>query len=323
MLVAFPGDLLGGRDHALGALGLAAHPDDDQPAGVGAGVALDHAGDDVAFAGRELAVGLLVLRVAQPLQHHLTCRRRGDAAETLRGVVPLADDVAVFVGFARDDLDLTGLAVDLDAGVGLVPLGVPVGGEQGGLDGLEQLADGHSSVDLDRVQRSHVDVHVPASSTTDPGKFELAWIWGRKLHLDNRFDDAAERNVTDLPVTTVRADHHVQNPVVGGAEPAGDRRAVGQRQVGLASAGAAEMLLAGQRPVDARRANLQHVTGGAGSSVIQVIEQCRRSPGQRRDGVQVQRIVAVGDHGDAGRTGLTVNDHVLDLIAGTRELVIE
>src|SRR5262249_45628552 len=133
VLVSLAGDLLGSRDDALGPLGLAAHSDNDEPAGIGAGVALDDPGDDVAFASRELAVGLLVLRVAEPLQHHLTRGGGGDAAESFGGVVPLADDVAVDIGLPRDDGDLTGLAVDLDAGVGLVPVGVPVGGEQGRL----------------------------------------------------------------------------------------------------------------------------------------------------------------------------------------------
>src|SRR6476646_4280935 len=122
VLVALAGDLLRGRDDALGSLGLAAHSDDDETAGVRAGIALDDTGGDVTLPRRELAVVLLVLRVAQPLQDHLARRGRGDAAESLWGVVPFGDDVAVLVGLARHHLDHAGLAVDLDARVGLVAL---------------------------------------------------------------------------------------------------------------------------------------------------------------------------------------------------------
>ena len=167
VLVALAGHLFGGRDHPFGGLGLAAHPDDDQTAGVGPAVALDDARDDLALAGGELAVGALVLGVAETLQHHLTCGGRGDPAETLGSVVPFADDVAVLVHLAGDHLNDTGLAIDLDARVGLVTLGVPVGGQQRGLDRFEQLVDRDAPIDLDRMQRGHVDVHVPASVPAD------------------------------------------------------------------------------------------------------------------------------------------------------------
>ena len=163
VLVALTGHLLGGRDDALGSLGLAAHPDDDEAAGVGASVALDDAADDVALAGRELAVVLLVLGIAQPLQDHLTCGGGRDAAETLWRVVPFVDDVAVVVGLARHHLDHAGLAVDLDARVGLVALGVPIRGQQRRLDGVDDHVDRDSLVGLDGMQRRHVDVHAPAS----------------------------------------------------------------------------------------------------------------------------------------------------------------
>ena len=159
VFVALPRHLLGGRDDTLGSLGLAAHSDDDQAAGVGASIALDDAADDVAFAGRELAVVLLVLGIAQPLQDHLTRGGRRDAAETLWRVVPFGDDVAVLVGFARQHLDHAGLAVDLDACVGLVPLGVAVRSQQCRLDCFDDHVDRNSFVSLDRVQCRHVDVH--------------------------------------------------------------------------------------------------------------------------------------------------------------------
>ena len=83
VLVALAGNLLGGGDHALGGLGLATHPHDDLATGVGPAVALNDARDDLALPGGELAVGPLVLGVAEPLQHHLTRGGGGDAAETL------------------------------------------------------------------------------------------------------------------------------------------------------------------------------------------------------------------------------------------------
>src|SRR5581483_10096256 len=132
VLVHLAGDLLGGRDHALGALRLAAQPHHDQAAGVGTAVTLNHSGDDLALPGGELAVIALVLGVAQPLQDHLARGGGRDPAETLGGVVPFADDVAVVIGFAGDHPYRTGLAVDVDTRVGLVPFGVPVGGQQRG-----------------------------------------------------------------------------------------------------------------------------------------------------------------------------------------------
>src|SRR5690348_16983022 len=111
--VALAGHLFGGRDDSLGTLRLAADPHDHQPAGIGAGVTLDDSADDVALASGELAVVLLVLGVTQALQDHLPRGRRRDAAETLWGVVPFGDDVAVFVGLPRHHLHDAGLAVDL------------------------------------------------------------------------------------------------------------------------------------------------------------------------------------------------------------------
>src|ERR1700753_4009932 len=91
VLIALAGNLLGRRDDALGGLGFAAHPDDDQAASVGAAVALDHPRDDLALPGGELAVSALVFGIAKSLQHHLTCGGGGDAATTLRSVIPFTD----------------------------------------------------------------------------------------------------------------------------------------------------------------------------------------------------------------------------------------
>lgn len=64
--------LLGRRNDPLGALRLATHADHDEPAGVGPGVTLDHAADDLAFTRGELAKLVLVLRVTPPCWN--TCR---------------------------------------------------------------------------------------------------------------------------------------------------------------------------------------------------------------------------------------------------------
>ena len=80
-------------------------------AGVGL---LDDAGDDVALAAGVLLVLHLALGLADALQDHLLGRLRGDAAEVGGRVVPLADDVALFVELLRDHADLAGLDVDLD-----------------------------------------------------------------------------------------------------------------------------------------------------------------------------------------------------------------
>ena len=178
VFIAFVGDLFGGGYDALRALGLAAHPDHDEAAGVGAAVPLDDAADDLALAGGELAVVLLVLGIAQPLQDHLPCGGGRDAAESLWGVVPFVEDVAVFVGLARHHLNDAGLAVDLDAGVGFVPLGVAIGGEQRGLDGVDDDIDGDALVGLDGVQCGHVDIHAPAPFPGWPASSSSRWFGG-------------------------------------------------------------------------------------------------------------------------------------------------
>src|SRR5215212_5852185 len=163
VLVALTGNLLCGGNDTLGSFGLASHPDDDQAAGVRTGVTLNDACGDVTLASRELAVVLLVLRVAQPLQDHLPRRGRRDTTETLWGVVPFVEDVAVLVSLARKHLDNTGLAVNLDAGVGLVAFGMAVGGKQCRFDGLDHDVDRDAFVGLDGMQRRHVDIHAEAS----------------------------------------------------------------------------------------------------------------------------------------------------------------
>jgi hypothetical protein len=102
---------------------------------------LNHTGDDLAFMSGELAVGALVLGVPEPLQHHLTCGRGSNPAETLRRVLPFAEHVAVLVELAGHHPDRTRFAVDIDVRIRLMALGVPVGAEHCGLDVLEQIIE--------------------------------------------------------------------------------------------------------------------------------------------------------------------------------------
>ena len=106
VVVAVAGDLLGLRQQRLDPAEV-----EQRVAGVGL---LDDPGDDVAFAAGVLLVLHLALGLADALQDHLLRRLRGDAAEVGGRVVPLPNDVAVFVELLRDHADLAGLDVDLD-----------------------------------------------------------------------------------------------------------------------------------------------------------------------------------------------------------------
>ena len=87
--------------------------DQDDAAGVALGVGLDDAGDDVALRPRYSPKVCVVLGVAQPLEDDLLGGAGRDPAEVGRGVVVLADDVAVVVELLGQDGDLAGLAVDV------------------------------------------------------------------------------------------------------------------------------------------------------------------------------------------------------------------
>src|SRR5271165_159466 len=160
VVINLTGNLLGGRAHAFGPLGLAAHSDDDETARIGPAIALHHTGDDLALMGGELAECALVFGVAEPLQHDLPRGGSRDSPETLRGVFPLAEHNAVIVEFAGEHLDRTGFPVDFDVRVRLMTFGVPVRAEHRGLDIFEQVVERDSSFHHDRVQSGHVDVHV-------------------------------------------------------------------------------------------------------------------------------------------------------------------
>ena len=123
-------------------------------------VVLDQAEHDLALVTGELSVRDIGRRVAQPLDDHLAGRRGGDPAEVLRGVVPLADQLAVGVEFAGEDDDVTGRAVDLHPGVGGGRLVVvPVGRRQSGLDRVDERVEGDVLLALDAAQGSKIELH--------------------------------------------------------------------------------------------------------------------------------------------------------------------
>ena len=107
--------------------------------GVAVVALLDDAGDDVALAAGVLLVLHVALGLANALQHDLLRGLRGDTAEVLGRVVPLADDVAVLVEFLAVHLDLAGVGVDRDDGFfggGVEPL---VRGDQRVRERVEQV----------------------------------------------------------------------------------------------------------------------------------------------------------------------------------------
>ncbi len=128
------------------------------------------------------------------------------------------------------------------------PLGVPVGGQQCRLDGVEQLVDRDAAIDLDRMQGGHVDVHASASVPAAPASSSSRGFGGEKLDLDNSFDDVSQRNPAHRPIVALA--HHQVDGVIGhDAQPGGDRGSVGELGVDEAGVRATEMLLGGQRSV--------------------------------------------------------------------------
>ena len=95
----------------------------------------------------------VALGLADPLQDDLLRGLRGDAPEVVRGVVPLADDVAVLVELLAVDADLTRVGVDGDEGL-LGGVGQPlVGGDERVGQRLEQGLDRDPLVPGDLPQR--------------------------------------------------------------------------------------------------------------------------------------------------------------------------
>ena len=75
---------------------------------------LDDAGDDVPLAAGVLLVLEVPLDLADALEDHLLGRLGRDPTEVVRGVVQLADDIALFVELLAVDADLPGVGIDRD-----------------------------------------------------------------------------------------------------------------------------------------------------------------------------------------------------------------
>ena len=145
MLVALVGDLLG-----LGQQRLDLAQVEQGVAVVGL---LHDAGDDVALAPGVLLVLHVALDLADALEDDLLGRLRRDAAEVVRRVVPLADDLAVLVELLAVDADLARVGVDGDDGLfGRVGAAL-VGGHQRVGQGVEQRLDRDPLVAGDLAQR--------------------------------------------------------------------------------------------------------------------------------------------------------------------------
>ena len=75
---------------------------------------LHDAGDDVTLTACVLLVLEVALDLADALEDDLLGCLSSDPSEVVRGVVPLADDIAVFVELLAVDTDLPGIGVDGD-----------------------------------------------------------------------------------------------------------------------------------------------------------------------------------------------------------------
>lgn len=137
--------------------------------------------------------------------------------------------------------------------------------------------------------------------------------------MDNSFGDISKSDLTDGQFAAFRH-HDFQDRAVGFPEPAGEHRTVDQRELGLAPSGAAEVLGLGEGPIDTRRGDVEHIRRVA---LRNLVEQLRCRPRQRRQRIEIETLVAVGDHGDAGRPGRRVDHDIVDFVACACELVIE
>ena len=120
---------------------------------------LDGARDDLTFASGEVTEDALVVGVAQALHDDGAGGRLGDAAEVLRGVVELADRVAVLVLVHSHDGDASGLLVDFDAGLGDGAGQVVVRLEQRLFDGVDEGFEADALLVFHHPQSGHIDFH--------------------------------------------------------------------------------------------------------------------------------------------------------------------
>ena len=113
---------------------------------------LDDAGHEVSLAALVQLEDLLALGVAQPLQDHLLGGLGSDAAEVVRGVLPLPHHVAVLVEILAVDDDLGGVGVDCHPRFLGGARGALVGGHQGVGQGVEDHVGGHALLSLEELE---------------------------------------------------------------------------------------------------------------------------------------------------------------------------
>ena len=126
---------------------------------------LDDAGDQVTLPAFVHLVYLLPLRLPQFELHHLFEGLGGDTTEGLPvgGVLPLADDVAVFVQLLGVDLHLPRFGVDGDPGLLGGAGAALVGGHQGVGESVEDLLDRHPPLPGEDLDGLHHCVQLHAS----------------------------------------------------------------------------------------------------------------------------------------------------------------
>ena len=146
VLVALAGDLLRRRQDRFETLSEVDHDDAGTRALL---VMLDQPEHDLTLVTGELAVGDVGRGVPQPLNDHLACCGGGDASEVHRGVVPLTHQLTIRVDLAGENHDLAVGAIDLHPGVRCGTFAVAVGGDQRGLNGLEESVEGNVLLTLD------------------------------------------------------------------------------------------------------------------------------------------------------------------------------
>jgi hypothetical protein len=157
--ILLAGDLLFGREDGLDRAEVDVHHPRVR-------ALLDDARDDVALAAAELAEHGVVGEVAQALVDDLLGRERRDPAEVARGVLGLADDVALLVVLGHVDRDVPGLAIEVRAGALRVRVAVlarvgvlEVGHQDRLLDDLHQFIERDLLLALHHAEHAEVDVH--------------------------------------------------------------------------------------------------------------------------------------------------------------------
>jgi hypothetical protein len=167
VFVGLTGNLFGGGQLTLHRTEVDQH----EPRVVGL---LDDAGDDVALTSPEVSKDGLVLEFAHALHDHLACGGRRDPAKSFGGVLELLPGLAAdtllarLPLFSRPHRHVSGLAVQLDPGVPVVPLRPLVGTQQRLLDGADDNVQRDVPLALERAQHAHVDVH--QRSSPEPGR---------------------------------------------------------------------------------------------------------------------------------------------------------